>query len=127
MIKGNAVVGQSGGPTAVINASLAGVIDAAAHSQYIDKLYGMNYGIEGVLSESFVRLDLEFADPEQVRLLRSTPAAYLGSCRKRLPEDDDEIYEKIFGIFRKYYSILFLYRRQRLHGYGFKAFAVCRA
>ena len=51
MIKGNALIGQSGGPTSVINSSLAGVIEAALASSFIENVYGMNYGIEGFMKE----------------------------------------------------------------------------
>ena len=109
MLKGNAIVGQSGGPTSVINASLAGVIDAVRRSVQIDRLYGMNYGIDGVLNDNVTDLSAVFETDEQIEILRSTPAAYLGSCRNRLPKDDDTVYERIFSVLNKYNIAYFFY------------------
>ena len=61
MIKGNAIVGQSGGPTSVINASLAGVVEAALKSKKIDRIFGMRFGIEGVLNDFLLDLSKEEA------------------------------------------------------------------
>ena len=92
---GAAVVGQSGGPTAVINATLAGVIRSAFSENArtkITKLYGMRNGIEGFLSGNLVDLTERFAaengalDEEKLALLRQTPGAALGSCRRKLPD-----------------------------------------
>jgi 6-phosphofructokinase len=84
----NVLVGQSGGPTAAINASLAGVFDTArdlgAH------VLGMRYGIEGFLAGRVVHLDRALGDHMDVELLRRTPASYLGSCRFKLPEPEDD-------------------------------------
>ena len=88
---GNAVVGQSGGPTAAINATLAGVVRGALESKYINKIYGMKNGIEGFLAEKLVDLTKLFADENDIATLELTPAAALGSCRKKLK--DDEIYK----------------------------------
>ena len=93
MLKGNAIVGQSGGPTTVINASLAGVIKGALNSSVIDIVYGAQHGIEGVMSESFVNLSERFKDPAMLELLINTPAAYLDSCRHRLPAKFNETFE----------------------------------
>ena len=95
IIRGNAVVGQSGGPTAAINATLAGVIRGAfeAHcAGVIDKIYGMRNGIEGFLEERMVNLTELFANEEDIETLELTPAAALGSCRKKMksPKDDPE-------------------------------------
>ena len=105
----NLLVGQSGGPTAVINSSLAGVIKAGIDSDKINKVYGAKHGIQGVLNENLKDLS-DFGESE-INLLMQTPAAYLGSCRKKLPEyeKDSEIYEKIFGIFEKYEIGYFFY------------------
>ena len=86
-LKGNALVGQSGGPTAAINASLAGVIRGVlADPDAIPALYGMRNGIEGFLSGDVVSLLPLFDTEEKLRLLEQTPAAALGSCRKKLPD-----------------------------------------
>lgn len=98
--KHNAVVGQSGGPTAAINATLAGVIKACLESDKIDKIYGMKNGIEGFMSENFFELNPYFEKtPAQLDLLAATPAAALGSCRKKL-RTDEEI-KAIFDILEK--------------------------
>ena len=96
----NAVVGQSGGPTAAINATLAGVIKACLDSDKIDKIYGMKNGIEGFLNENFFELNPYFEKtPAQLDLLSATPAAALGSCRKKL-KTDEEI-KNVFDILEK--------------------------
>ena len=97
---GNAIVGQSGGPTAAINATLAGVIEgvfAAQKEGKIGRLYGMQNGMEGLLAERLLDLDEAFADPSRIELLKNTPASALGSCRKKLPvpEKDPAIYADI--------------------------------
>lgn len=105
----NVVVGQSGGPTSVINASLAGVFVGAKQAG-ADKVYGMQNGIQGFLQEKFIRLDEVLTD-EKVELLKRTPACYLGSCRYKLKpaEKDASDYEKIFAILAKYQIDCFLY------------------
>ena len=91
VLKGNALVGQSGGPTAAINASLAGVIrGVSAHRDAIPELYGMRNGIEGFLSGNVVPLLSAFDGEEKLRLLEQTPAAALGSCRKKLPDPEKD-------------------------------------
>lgn len=114
LLYGNAVVGQSGGPTAAINATLAGVIRGAlkAHgAEIIGTLYGMKNGIEGFLREDFVDLFELFPEGEGLDLLAATPAAALGSCRKRLKDHttDAETYEKILKILEKYNIRYFFY------------------
>ena len=93
----NIIVGQSGGPTAVINSSVAGVY-LAAKEIGSDHIYGMIHGIEGFLKGEFIDLK-EVLDEEKVELLKRTPSAYLGSCRYKLPkfEDAKDVYEKIFA------------------------------
>ena len=105
----NVVVGQSGGPTTAINASLAGVFVGAKQAG-AEKIYGMQNGIQGFLEERFVRLDEVLTD-EKVELLKRTPACYLGSCRYKLKpaEKDASDYEKIFAILAKYEIDYFLY------------------
>lgn len=97
MIQGNAIVGQSGGPTSVINASLAGVIEAAAKAKNIKKLYGMNYGIEGFMQERLIDLS---AQPKAVvsGLLR-TPSSSLGSSRHKVKEED---FPRIMEVLKKF-------------------------
>lgn len=109
-IKGNLIIGQSGGPTAVINSSLAGVFEAAKAAG-VKKIYGMHYGIEGFLNENIIDLKKELKDSADVSLLRRTPSAFLGSCRYKLPkiEGNEEVYEKIFNIMEKYDIQYFLY------------------
>ena len=85
VLNGNAVVGQSGGPTAAINATLAGVISGALKAKEIGKIYGMRNGIEGLLEERLIELDGIFSDKSKLKTLMTTPAAALGSCRKKLP------------------------------------------
>lgn len=111
---GNAIVGQSGGPTAAINATLAGVIEgvfAAQAEKRIGKLYGMQNGMEGLLAERLIDLDEAFADRERLQLLKNTPASALGSCRKKLPlpEKDPATYAEILRIFRKFDIRYFFY------------------
>lgn len=86
MSRENAVIGQSGGPTSVINASLAGVIDACREARGIARLLGMRWGIEGFLSGELV--DLSAESQHTVDLLRRTPSSALGSCRHKVREED---------------------------------------
>ncbi len=114
ILKGNAVVGQSGGPTAAINATLSGVIRGALRAKsegYIETLYGMHNGIEGFLREDLVDLTARFEGGRELDILEQTPAAALGSCRKKMrsPADDPETYTKIFEIFQKYNIRYFFY------------------
>ena len=114
MLKGNAVVGQSGGPTSAINATLAGVIKGAFKARrdgIIDTVYGMRNGIEGFLKEDFVNLNELFSDENDLNTLALTPAAALGSCRRKLKdvESDIETYKQIFEIFKKYDIRYFFY------------------
>ena len=99
----NFLVGQSGGPTAVINSSLAGVYSTAR--QYgAGKVYGMQYGIQGLLQEKLVDLDQVLGSDLNIELLKRTPSSYLGSCRYKLPtpEQDEGVYQTLFSIFAKY-------------------------
>ena len=111
---GNAVVGQSGGPTAAINATLAGVVRGVlegVHGGCIKTLYGMRNGVEGLMQEELVDLNAFFDSEEKIKLLEHTPAAALGSCRKKLPKvgEDDAFYEKMIAIFKKYDIRYFFY------------------
>lgn len=98
----NIIVGQSGGPTAVINASLYGVImEALSHGEQIGHVYGMVNGIEGLLQNKYMDLGNELS-AEELELLKITPAAYLGSCRYKLPEDlSSTFYKTVFEKFRE--------------------------
>ena len=112
-LKGNAVVGQSGGPTAAINATLAGVISGAIKSEIIGTVYGMKNGIEGLLLEDIIPLNEIFSDKANLKMLMTTPAAALGSCRKKLPavgaSDYEAIFSKIIDIFKNYDIKYFFY------------------
>ena len=94
----NVIVGQSGGPTAVINSSLVGVYETAK-SLGVPKVYGMQYGIEGLLDWLIVDLSTHIKSEVEAELLKRTPSSFLGSCRYKLPEigEDDEVYETIFA------------------------------
>ncbi len=115
MLIGNAVVGQSGGPTAAINATLSGVIRGALASSCIETVYGMRNGMEGLLEKRLTVLNDIFADEANLRLLEQTPAAALGSCRKKLPSptsdkpEDVALFEKVFDIFREFNIRYFFY------------------
>ncbi len=106
----NAIVGQSGGPTAVINASLAGVFEAAKNRGAFT-VYGMKNGIEGLLNEKIINLNLTLKSSLEIELLKRTPSSFLGSCRYKLPHHDEstEIYEKIFKILNKHKIKWFFY------------------
>ena len=121
-LHGNAIVGQSGGPTAAINATLAGVIHGAlaeiSAGGAIDRLYGMRNGVDGLLREDLVELDKLFAPDEDGKYtaldrLTLTPAAALGSCRRKLPaagaDNEAEIMDKLFAILEKYNIRYFFY------------------
>ncbi|WP_294450708.1 6-phosphofructokinase [uncultured Gemmiger sp.] len=99
----NVLVGQSGGPTAVINSSLAGVYESAK-SLGAPHVYGMQYGIEGLLQGKMVDLDEYFSDKMQIELLKRTPSSFLGSCRFKLPEAgvDDRPYRQLFALFEEH-------------------------
>ncbi|MBQ5389643.1 MAG: 6-phosphofructokinase [Clostridia bacterium] len=111
---GNAVVGQSGGPTAAINATLSGVIRgalAASEKGMIGKVYGMRNGIEGLCEERLVDLGKIFNSEQRFTDLEHTPAAALGSCRKKLPNPTENplSFEYIVDIFKKYDIRYFFY------------------
>ena len=107
---GNVVVGQSGGPTSVINSSLAGVYKTAKDLG-APKVYGMRYGIQGFLERNLVDLDDKLRSEMDIELLKRTPSAYLGSCRFKLPEYDanSEIYKKIFALLEELEITAFFY------------------
>ena len=102
-MKGNIVVGQSGGPTAVINSSVAGVY-AAAKKLGVKKIYGMVHGIQGFLQDNLIDLGEYLDDETGIELLKRTPSAFLGSCRFKMPkiEGHEDVYEKVFEIMEKH-------------------------
>ena len=106
---GSCIFGQSGGPTAVINASAYGVIRAALDAEEITKVYGAAHGIKGVLEDKLYVMDEE--DPAELELLLHTPSSELGSCRYKIadPEVDDTDYKRILEIFKKYNVRYFFY------------------
>jgi len=109
ILRGSCIIGQSGGPTAVINASAYGAIRAALDADCITKVYGAAHGIKGVLDDRLYIMDEE--DPEELKLLLSTPSSELGSCRYKLkdPSVDDTDYRRILEIFKKYNVRYFFY------------------
>ncbi len=109
-MKGNVIVGQSGGPTAVINSSLAGVYKTAK-DRGARKVYGMLHGIQGLLDEKYVDLSEHIKSDLDIDLLKRTPSAYLGSCRYKLPEikGNTEFYDHIFDILDKLEIEYFFY------------------
>lgn len=109
-MKGNVIVGQSGGPTAAINSSLAGVY-RTAKDRGANKVYGMLHGIQGLMEEKYIDLSEHITNDLDAELLKRTPAAYLGSCRYKLPEihENREVYEKIFEILDKLDIEAFIY------------------
>lgn len=110
LIKGNVIVGQSGGPTAVINSSLAGVYKTAI-DRGANKVYGMLHGVQGLLEERVVDMSEHIKSDLDIDLLKRTPSSFLGSCRYKLPEirDNTEIYDRIFGILDKLEIRYFFY------------------
>ena len=106
---GACIVGQSGGPTAVINASVQGVVETAMRSDCITRVLGAAYGIKGVLDDKLYDMGKE--DPTELALLKHTPSSALGSCRYKLAdsEKDDTDYKRILEIFKKYDVRYFFY------------------
>ena len=109
VLKGACVIGQSGGPSSVINASAYGVIKTALESEAITTVYGAFHGIKGVLNDRLMIMDKE--DPEELARLLYTPSSALGSCRYKIadPEKDDTDYKRILEIFKKYNIRYFFY------------------
>ena len=108
-LKGACIIGQSGGPTSVINASAYGVIDTALKSGAITQVLGAEHGIKGVLNDRLFDMGLE--DPEELRLMKYTPSSALGSCRYKIadPEKDDTDYKRILEVFKKHNVRYFFY------------------
>jgi len=108
-LKGAAIFGQSGGPTAVINASAAGVFQEALKQDCITEVYGAAHGIKGILEEKLY--DISKEDPYELQLLRTTPSSALGSVRYKLKdfEEDETDYKRILEVFKKYNIRYFFY------------------
>lgn len=108
-LKGACIIGQSGGPTSVINASAYGVIHTALKSGCITQVLGAEHGIKGVLNDRLFDMGLE--DPEELRLMKYTPSSALGSCRYKIadPEKDDTDYKRILEVFKKHNVRYFFY------------------
>ena len=106
----NCLIGQSGGPTAVINSSLAGAIQAGIDFDFDNIFVSLN-GIEGLLHNNIKRVDKDFFENNEAKdRLKKRPSSILGSCRYKLPEDlDDEVYGKIFENFKTYKIDTFVY------------------
>lgn len=109
-MKGNVIVGQSGGPTAVINSSLAGVYRTAM-DRGAKKVYGMRFGIQGLLDEQYIDLSDHIKNELDIEILKRTPSAFLGTCRYKLPaiHENQDIYVKLFDILNKLDIECFIY------------------
>ena len=108
-LKGACIIGQSGGPTSVINSSALGAIEAALDSEDITMVLGAAHGIKGVLNDQLYVMDME--DREELKHMRHTPSSALGSCRYKMadPDADDTDYRRILEIFKKYNVRYFFY------------------
>ena len=113
-MNGNVIVGQSGGPTSVINSSLVGVFQGAKRAG-CGKIYGMRNGLEGLLQERYVELNDCIKNDLDIEILKRTPSSFLGTCRYKLPhyEKDSAVYEKLFSILKKLDIKHFFYARRR--------------
>lgn len=108
-LKGAAILGQSGGPTSVINASAAGVFLEALKQPNITRVYGAAHGIKGILNEEFYDMNVE--DEKELELLKTTPSSMIGSVRYKLKplETDDTDYKRLLEVFKKYNIRYFFY------------------
>ncbi len=108
-LKGAAILGQSGGPTSVINASAAGVFLEALNQPNITRVYGAAHGIRGILNEEFYDINVE--DKKELELLKTTPSSMIGSVRYKLKplEVDDSEYKRLLEVFKKYNIRYFFY------------------
>ena len=108
-LKGACIIGQSGGPTSVINASAYGAIKTALENESITRVLGALNGIKGVLDDNLIDMGKE--DPAELALMKHTPSSALGSCRYKLknPDEDDTDYKRILEIFKKYDIRYFFY------------------
>ena len=92
MKKGACIIGQSGGPTAVINSSLLGIVEKSIEENAFTAVYGALNGIDGIINERIINFDQY--TKEELQLLKTTPSSVLGSVRYKLPEDlNDEVYK----------------------------------
>ena len=109
ILKGAAVIGHSGGPSSVINASAYGAIKTALDSDVITNVYGMCNGIRGLLDDNLI--DMAKEDPAELALMKFTPSSALGSCRYKLkdPDEDETDYKRILEMFKKYDIRYFFY------------------
>ena len=108
-LRGACIIGQSGGPTSVINASALGVIETALKSELITQVLGAEHGIKGVLNDRLFDMGLE--DPKELELMKYTPSSALGSCRYKIadPDVDDTDYKRILEVFKKHNVRYFFY------------------
>ena len=106
MSKGNLIIGQSGGATAVINSSLAGAVSEALKQTGIGEVYGMLDGVQGLLEERIIDLRQQVGTPDRLQALKNTPSSALGMCRYKLNESERE---KILTILKNYDIRYFLY------------------
>ena len=108
-LKGACIIGQSGGPTAVINASVLGAVKAALNAPQITRVYGAAHGIRGVLDQQLYDMGME--DPAELELLKFTPSSALGTCRYKMknPDEDPSDYEKLLETFRRFDVRYFFY------------------
>ncbi len=106
---GNLIIGQSGGATAVINASLVGAVEAALADKRIDGIYGMRYGIQGLLAEDI--LDLRREPAHLWPQIAQTPSAALGTCRYKLEQNDPERAIEILRRYNVHYYALHWWQR----------------
>ena len=108
-LKGACIIGQSGGPTSVINASAYGVIRTALDNPNITNVYGAEHGIVGVLNDRL--FDMGKEDPKELELLKYTPSSALGSCRYKMkdPDEDETDYKRILEVFQKHDVRYFFY------------------
>jgi 6-phosphofructokinase 1 len=102
---GNVLVGQSGGPTSVINASVAGIVAEALNHECVEEIYGALNGVLGILNEDFI--DLASESQQQIRALKHTPGAALGTCRFKLKKQQD--YERVLEVFKAHNIRYFFY------------------
>ena len=105
ILNGNCLVAQSGGPTSVINSSLAGVITEALNHECIEEIYGGLNGVQGILQEQLV--DLASETQQNIRGLRYTPGAALGTCRYKLKSDAD--FDRVLQVFEAHNIRYFFY------------------
>src|SRR5690349_1899063 len=105
-IKGNLIIGQSGGATAVINSSLAGAVAEALRHEEVGEIYGMLDGVQGLLQEQLIDLRAQVGTPQKLDELKHTPSAALGMCRYKL---NDTERERILAVLKKYNIRYFLY------------------